>query len=221
MACALGLTARAHADGPDAPSSGADGPDALAGTGRVGWATPTHARLSVLGAGGYGFIEGAPPESGDHHRAQGSLAASIRPIPWLAIALGAVGRWDVHPDDANGADASGLGYPWLVLRGGAELAGGFSLGADARLDVHAGSGATFDPLGSRLQLRGLATFRTDGFTIGVAGGVQLDGTGANRRSERPVARRRRGLARRDGCHTRGCSLWVCPISSRRSSSGPT
>jgi hypothetical protein len=152
--------------------------DGLPGAARVGWASPAaHPGGAALARGGYGFIEGAEGEGGDHHRAEGSIAAAAQPHANVALALGVDGRVDVHPADALGEDVSALAFPWLLVRGGADVGGGVALGGDLRWDVHGGAAPSFDPLASRLTLRALATWRPmPALTLGLAGGVRFDGT---------------------------------------------
>jgi hypothetical protein len=153
--------------------------DALPGAARVGFAgAAAPMRLTGQLRGGYGFVEGAEGEGGAHHRLLGSASVAVRPHRRLAVAAGAFGRWDRHPRDAEGVDTSAVGVPWIALRGSAEVNDVLAVGADARLDVHGGGAPAFDPLGSRLTLRLLATARpTPGLTVGAVGGVRFDGTG--------------------------------------------
>lgn len=161
-------------DGPDSRGEVAPAPDALPGARRVAWATTATTNLTVAAEGGYGFIEGADGENGDHHRASGTFGVGLRPLPWLAFAAGASGYWDVHPND----DVSGVGYPWLVARAGGEIADGVAIGGDVRWDVHGAQAPSFEPLASRLTLRALLTVRPiPGLTLGAAAGLRLDGTG--------------------------------------------
>ena len=180
-------TTAAADDGADDRRPVAPAPDGLPGARRVGWATSQTPNLTVAGEGGYGFIQGADGENGDHHRASGSLGVGLRPLPWLAFALGASGVWDVHP----GNDASGVGFPWLVARAGGEIADGVAIGGDVRWDVHGAQAPSFEPLSSRLTLRVLATFQPlPELTLGAAAGLRLDGTG--RSVDRTSARFRPG-----------------------------
>jgi hypothetical protein len=155
--------------------------DALPGASRVGWAPPaTRLGGAALARGGYGILEGAEGEGGDHQRVEGSIAVSAQPHANVALALGADGRVDVHPRDALGEDTSALAFPWLLVRAGADIGGGVALGGDLRWDVHGGAAPSFEPLASRLTLRALATWRpTSAVTLGLAAGARFDGTGSS------------------------------------------
>lgn len=167
--CLWGLPAAASAQAGDLGPAA----DGLPGAWRVGFANEAPARLTVQGTGGYGFIEGAGAEGGDHHRVAGGLGVAIRPLEWLSFSLGAQGRWDVHPDDD-----SGFGAPWLAARAGWDLADEFALGFDVRFVGHGEDAPSIDFLGSRLSLRGLFTARpTESVRLGLHAGLRLDGTG--------------------------------------------
>ena len=71
--------------------------------------------VSAAGSVGYGVTESQAGE-GAHHRAEGSLAASLAPFqhaPELALSLSFEGRYDRHPEGDDGA----VGLPRLSVFG--------------------------------------------------------------------------------------------------------
>lgn len=99
-----------------------DGKTGLPSIGRVAVVNDRGAPRVTLAAGaGYGLTEssGVPGDAGSHHRLSGSLAAAFQPLTFLSGALMFDGRWDKHPDDANGSSSSTLGEgPRLFVRAG-------------------------------------------------------------------------------------------------------
>ncbi|HJL14057.1 MAG TPA: carboxypeptidase regulatory-like domain-containing protein [Sandaracinaceae bacterium LLY-WYZ-13_1] len=161
--------ARAQAPGPTR--------DGLPGAWRVGspdlGRTP---RLSLIGTGGYGWIPALEREAGDHHRATGTAALGGVPLEHLALSAGVRGRWDEHPSDALGQDASGVGEVFVGARGGYRLPFGLALGADVRWEVPGEQAPDLAPDASRLSLRGLASFAFDDpdLTLLLHAGYRLD-----------------------------------------------
>ena len=118
----------------------APGPWALPATGDVPSAS-LGGRGVTLGASlGAGFTESLrgtaslPVPEGQHLRLDGSVAAAMRALPWLAVAVRLDGRYDRHPRDAQGADDGWTGMPWLLIRG-AWAAGPGRLAAELRWGV--------------------------------------------------------------------------------------
>jgi hypothetical protein len=125
--------------------------------------------------GGYGVTEAQAEQPGANHRALGVIAIGVAPNDWLALDLRLDGRYDVHPADARGGDAGGVGEPrlgarvgrrWRALGLGAELvawlpgseAPSVELGATT-LDAHALVSAT--PGAERTTIAGLLGYRVD------------------------------------------------------------
>jgi hypothetical protein len=155
--------------------------DALPGAHRVGSAhLGERVRLSAIGWGSYGWIPGLDGEGGDHHRASGAASIALVPIRYFGATIGARGRWDVHPDDDAGADASGVGSFSLGLRGAVPL-GELAIGGDASWELHGMDAPDITIEASRLALRGLASLRPSGWAFGfdLALGYRFDGTAAS------------------------------------------
>ncbi len=83
--------------------------------------------VAFAGAGGFGYTEQVLGDGDSHTRLSGSLAASARPVRWLAIGLRADGRYDSHSGN-SGSDDGLVGDPRLLLRAGSTLDGGIQLG---------------------------------------------------------------------------------------------
>jgi len=83
--------------------------------------------VAVAASGGYGWTEGILREQGEsHHRALGSLAASLQPAPLMAIGLRLDGRydWSAGPQPTSGW----VGDPRLELRFGGPVGSALHLG---------------------------------------------------------------------------------------------
>jgi len=158
-----------------APVTVGDAASALPGVARVGVPGPRASVLSLAVTGGYGVTEAQAEQPGANHRALGVIAIGVAPNDWLALDLRLDGRYDVHPADARGGDAGGVGEPrlgarvgrrWRALGLGAELvawlpgseAPSVELGATT-LDAHALVSAT--PGAERTTIAGLLGYRVD------------------------------------------------------------
>jgi hypothetical protein len=89
--------------------------------------TPLPALVSAAGSLGYGVTESQSGE-GAHHRAAGSLAATLAPFahaPELAFSLAFDGRYDRHPEGDDGA----VGLPRLSVFGAHTVSPQLQLGA--------------------------------------------------------------------------------------------
>src|SRR6185312_11111974 len=113
----LGPLSRARAEMPSAPDSAVANRFAMPGVDHVLSAKPGSALVLGAGTAGYGLTESRAGE-GAHHRLEATVAASIRPIEPLAIALAFDGRYDAHPDGDDGA----VGLPRLTLVGSKAVA---------------------------------------------------------------------------------------------------
>ena len=100
--------------------------------------------VAFAASAGYGYTESALGRGDHHDRLLGTLAASVRPLPWLAFALRLDGRYDHDFDpgpgpnagSSAGASSTGLvGDPRLFVRAGADLSHGFRIGAQLGLWV--------------------------------------------------------------------------------------
>ena len=107
---------------------------AMPGVYRVATAEPDDTGLSVYTGGGYGFASGVLQDGGGdaHHRLGGSLAASVRALPWLAAGIRLDGRFDRHTgmDSIGQEDDDGLvGEPRVLLHAGRSLSDAWHAGA--------------------------------------------------------------------------------------------
>lgn len=138
---------------------------------------------------GYGFTESQEVQGGQsdgmHHRLQGSLAASVRPLRWLGVYLALSGRYDRHPDDDEGSDDGIAGTPRLGVRLGNEVAKGLALGFDASLYLPGGDAPSFDFSAASTDLVALATWMPglEGFSVGLRAGFRVDNS--NRSVDEP------------------------------------
>ena len=160
----------------------ADTTDALPGFGVS--AIPQLGRAvsaSFVASGSYAL--NVSPLGGDslHHRAEGTLAAAIHALPWLAIGLHAGGRYDVVTS-ADRSDDGLAGYPALSLRLAAEPSTGLTLGLDARATVFGGEAPSLDLAATCLLLRALGAYAIDvgggRFTFALNLGYVLDNSRA-------------------------------------------
>jgi hypothetical protein len=148
---------------------------ALPGLARVGVAARRPVGVTLAGDVGYGWAE---PRTGDggHHRISGSLAAAVRPLPWLAVALRLDGRYDRHPRDDHGTDDSLVGDPRMALRVGGEVAEGLMAGGEVTLWVPGRRAPSLALDATTVDVTGLLAYRLPGIPLTVAGraGVRID-----------------------------------------------
>jgi hypothetical protein len=150
---------------PLAASAQAPSAQAAVGTASSGMHGLIHSELPVaprelnLAANaGYGVTEAFPPVPGAHHRLQGSLGAALGPLPWLTLALRLDGRYEMHPDDYDGAHSAGFGDLRLLARAGHQLDPSWSLGFEAVTWFPGNQAPSVVPSATSLDLRGLAAF---------------------------------------------------------------
>ncbi len=147
----------------------------LVGGERVGWVDDGGTDLVVHGRAAYGLIEEADGEGGAHHRMEGQLGLAVRPLEFLSFALGMHGRFDLHPDDDQGADDSGFGMPYLAARAGT-LFGDLGLGLDIHWSLIGADAPSIDFGASRLDTRLLLSYRLSQLTLALNAGFRLDGS---------------------------------------------
>ena len=153
-----------------------EAPGALPGLVRVGAGGPMDTGLVLSALAGYGYLGGVLDDNDSHQRAAMDLAASWRPIRWLAIAARFTGRYDRHRGAPEGADESWVGDPRLTLRAALPSAGSLGLAvqlgawmpgeempslAPAATTVDALALATLAPGGGALALSAQAGGRID------------------------------------------------------------
>jgi hypothetical protein len=114
----------ARADTPMGASSAA-----LPGVHRVAAAEAGAAGAALFMGAGYGLDSAVLATDDEHHRVAGSLAASLRVQPWLALALRLDGRYDRHTGVADGVDEGMVGDPRLVARAGRAIGRDWQAGA--------------------------------------------------------------------------------------------
>jgi hypothetical protein len=156
-----------------------DGASALPAVRRVGVPASTREAVSVSAEGGYAWTEPVAWNDGEHHRAYGSLAASVRPWPWLAFWLRADGRYDRHIADERGPDDGVQGLPRLGARLGATVDPRVALGLELELSAPGSDAPSFDARSLSLEARALASFQPiPHLTLATMAGFRLDNSGA-------------------------------------------
>jgi hypothetical protein len=156
---------------------------ALPGVHRVAAADPGAAGAALFVGAGYGMDRAVLAAADEHHRLAGSLAASLRALPWLALALRLDGRYDRHTGLADGVDEGMVGDPRLVIRAGRALGRDWQAGAQLMVWVP-GSQAPSVVLGATtvdaLALVGYAPAGS-GLRILLNAGVRVDRSAASAR----------------------------------------
>jgi hypothetical protein len=154
LIAALAWARPAHAQQPVG-----DAGSALPGLVRVGAASPLDTGLVVSGLAGYGYGGAVVADSDDHHRAALDLAASFRPLSWLAIAARFSGRYDRHTDTGEGDDSGWVGDPRLTVRAArTSPLPGLWLAAQAGLWVPGRDAPSLDPGAATVDLLGLSSW---------------------------------------------------------------
>lgn len=158
----------------DVPGRAATG---LPGIFRVGVAGDVDTGLAVAGTMGYGLTEAQHARDGSHHRVGGIVGVGVTPTPWLGLALRLDGRYDMHPDDAAGADDGFVGAPTLLVRAGRTF-GSLRLGAELGWTIPGEDAPSFVLGASVLDASVLAAFApTDaGLVVALRAGYRLDGS---------------------------------------------
>lgn len=82
------------------------------------------------GTAGYGVTESMGPVEGTHHRLRGVVGAGVAVTDWLALGLNLDGRYDIHPKDKMGADATLVGDPRILARAGYRLSESLQMGGE-------------------------------------------------------------------------------------------
>jgi hypothetical protein len=145
-----------------------DARDALPGLVNVPVAgTFERAPVAIAASAGYGYTEGVIG-NGDHHgRVFGTLAGSVRPAPWIAIALRLDGRYD-SDSDATGSSTSFVGDPRAYVRVGTNLANGFRLGAQLGVWVPGDKAPSLVFKATTVDLVALAAYAPEGSPLVLA-----------------------------------------------------
>lgn len=163
--------------GAHAQTGPAAGADALPQLATVGVAQAKAGTLAVAATGGFGTLA-AQADEGSHQRLFGSVAGALTIVDGVAVGLRLDGRYDMHPDDAQGSDDSLVGAPTLRVRLATALSETLHLGTDLALMIPGkeAPSVAFDSL--RADARVLATYAaTSGWGIASSAGVRFDKTG--------------------------------------------
>ena len=151
---------------------------ALPGFVRVAAAGRFDTGLVLSGMAGYGYRGAVVADSDRHHRAAVDVAASYRPLDWLAVAARFSGRYDLHTstDTGDGDDSGWVGDPRLAARATAPLGGGLWLAAQAGLWMPGRDAPSLEPGASTVDLLGLASWAPTGgkLSLGLQGGFRFD-----------------------------------------------
>lgn len=152
-----------------------DGAGALPAVGRLDVASRLQPGVAVASSAGYGYTESVLGDSDRHHRLGGTLAASVVPVPWLAVGGRLEGRYDWHSSAAAGTDDGWIGDPRLVLRAGGEL-GRLALAGQATVWVPGRTAPSVAFGATSFDLVALASLRPAGAPIVLAStlGLRLD-----------------------------------------------
>ena len=146
---------------------------ALPGVDHVLLPTPLPALVSAAGTVGYGVTESQSGE-GAHHRAEGTLAASLAPFdhaPELALSLSFEGRYDAHP----GGDDGAVGQPRLSLFGAHAVSSRLQLGAALSWVAPGERAPSLDLSAPVLTAVALGAYRVaSGTVLGLQLGFRLD-----------------------------------------------
>lgn len=153
------------------------GGDAMQQLATVGVARVKAGTWGVATTAGFGVL--SPDADADsHQRFAGSLAGSLALMEGVAVGLRLDGRYDLHPDDAQGADDSLVGEPTLRVRLATPLSEAFHLGLDLSLMVPGKDAPSFSIGASRADARVLASYSSaSGAGVTSQLGFRLDRSG--------------------------------------------
>jgi hypothetical protein len=155
------------------PAVGADAMPQLA---TVGVAQAKAGTWGLAASGGFGLL--SPPSGDSSRRLFGSVSGAVTIVEGIAVGLRLDGRYDKHPNDAQGADDSLVGAPTLRVRLARDITESFHLGADFAVTAPGKDAPSiaFDAL--RADARVLATYVGQS-AWGIAGnaGFRFDKTG--------------------------------------------
>jgi hypothetical protein len=140
-------------------------------------ARPDHSEgidLTLAASAGYGVTERIRPATGAQHRAQGTLAAAVAPLPWLSVALRFDGRIEAHPHDDRSAYVTAFGDPRLAVRAGYALNPKLSLGAELLAWFPGADAPSLKAAATSLDGRLLGAYASDGWSLLAAAGARWD-----------------------------------------------
>ncbi len=153
-----------------------DGANALPSLVRVPVAGALATGVVVAAHGGYGFTEGVLGEDDTHHRVSGALAASVRPVAWLGVALRLDGHYDAH-SSATGADDGMVGEARLLARASFDLSSRLALGVEGVLFVPGGEAPSLDFGATTVDAKALVSWSPSSrLALALTAGARLDRT---------------------------------------------
>jgi Carboxypeptidase regulatory-like domain len=145
---------------------------ALPGFVRVGAAGPFHPGLVVSGLAGYGYQGAVVAESDQHHRAAFDVAASFRPLDWLAIAAVISARYDRHVDTGASDESGWVDDPQLAARASGQIGEALWLAGQAGVWVPGRDAPSLDA--ASLDVLGLASWAPGRLALGAQAGFRFD-----------------------------------------------
>ena len=162
-----------------------DAGGAMPGFVRVGAAAPLDPGLAVSALAGYGHRGAVVADGDNHHRAAIDLAASLRPLSWLAVAARFSGRYDRHTGTGLGEDSGWVGDPRLAARAVTALGGGAWLAGQLGLWLPGRDAPSLDPAAATVDASALVTWLAPGGRLAIGGlvGFRVDRSAAS--VERP------------------------------------
>jgi hypothetical protein len=157
-----------------ASAQAGDNASALPGIVRVSIPSTEQRPIAIAGSAGYGVTESQAGE-GAHHRATGSLAASVGAARFLAIGLRLDGRYDRHPADAMGSDDGWVGDPRLYARAGFVLSDSLRAGGELLAWLPGASAPSLVPKATTIDFKGLLAWSNhQGLELATLAGLRWD-----------------------------------------------
>lgn len=156
-----------------------DTTSALPGLARVGVAGPLRADAAFTASAGYGFTEAVLDQGDSHHRAAGSIAASLRIIDALAVALRFDGRYDTHAGlPGGGSDDGWVGDPRLIARGSTTRSEGLRVGGQLAVWMPGADAPSFRAGATTLDFLLMGSYAAPPLVVAANAGFRLDRSAA-------------------------------------------
>jgi hypothetical protein len=165
---------RARVSAQAQPERAGSGVDALPGVHEVPLAVRGPEGLKTRLGLGYGWTESVLKMNDSHHRLQIDAAGSFTPLPWFAIALGVLGRYDAHTGSVS--DSGVITETHLGARATFPLGAQMHAGAQLSLWLPGGDtvASSFSALSGDLQLLLAYAPEQSPITLGLALGLRVD-----------------------------------------------
>jgi hypothetical protein len=130
----------------------------------------------VAGTTGYGLTESIGAIEGTHHRIRGVISGGFAVADWLALGLSLDGRYDSHPKDSIGADATWVGDPRLLARTGYRLNESFQIGGEIDFWFPGNNAPSLIPGATSVDTKMLASYSPQHipWTVAALAGFRLD-----------------------------------------------